>query len=169
MRMRVISVAVVLGLGIVGIALAQQAGQQPKDQTNERMRLRDQVVKLRVEIELLELEHDAAKAEFLEIKKGIRELESEGAQKQLGEMALAQMMLTGGDQALGKLAKEGAKGEKEIQDFIESTLKEQIVKAKAERDSKRKDYASQAAVLAEKRLELAEVEKRYNEILFHRP
>jgi hypothetical protein len=168
MRMRVISVAVVLGLGIVGIALAQQAGQQPKEQTKERMRLRDQVVKLRVEIELLELDHDAAKAEFLEIKKDIRELESEGAQKQLGEMALAQMMLTGGDQALGTLAKKGAKGEKEIQDLVESTLKEQIVKAKAERDSKRKDYASQAAILAEKRLELAEVEKRYNEILFHR-
>jgi hypothetical protein len=58
---------------------------------------------------------------------------------------------------------------KELKDIAKATFKEQIVKTKAERDRKRKDYASQAAVLAEKRLELAEVEKRYDDIRFHRP
>jgi hypothetical protein len=58
MRMRIISAVVVTGFGIVGIALAQQADDQPKDQAGERARLRAQVVKLRAEVELQQLEHE---------------------------------------------------------------------------------------------------------------
>ena len=166
MKMRFISMVIALGLVVVGVALAQQGDQESRNRLNERVRLRDQVVKTRVEIELLELDHDAAKADLLEIKKSIRELESEGAQEQMEEAAVARMMVTGD---LRKIAEKGVNGEKELQDVLNATFKEQIVKTKAERDRKTKDYASEAAVLAGKRLELAEVEKRYDEIRFRRP
>ena len=58
MRMRIISAAVVLGLGLVGIALAQQGKEQTKPQAIDRAKLRAQVATLRAEVEVLALEHD---------------------------------------------------------------------------------------------------------------
>lgn len=59
MRMRIISVAVVvLGLGIVGIALAQQAGQRPRSPAGEKERLRAQVARLQAEAEFQQMDHD---------------------------------------------------------------------------------------------------------------
>jgi hypothetical protein len=42
MRLRIISAAVVLGLGLVGITLAQQSGDQSKQQPIDRAKLRFQ-------------------------------------------------------------------------------------------------------------------------------
>jgi hypothetical protein len=166
MGMRVTSTAVTLGLFVAGIALAAQGGQESKDRASERMSLRDQVVKLRVEIELLELDHDAAKADLLEIAKDIREMESEGGQEQMEEAALARMMLTQDTEAFRQLAKKGEQGAKELKDDLNAAFRQVSGKTKAEQARKRKDYANQAAVLAEKRLELADVEKRYNDTRF---
>jgi len=121
-------------------------------------------VKLRVDIELLELEHDAARADILEITKSMRELESEGgqeAQEQAKQLAKLELSFTGDREALKMFSDK--ENEKKIQDFLNTKLKDEIIKTKASRDRKRNDYAKQAAALAEKRLELAEVEKRYNE------
>ncbi len=163
MGMRVTSTVVTLALFVVGIALAGQGGQESKDRASEGKRLRDHVVKLRVEIELLELGHDAARADLLEITKSIREMESEGGQEQMEEAALATMMLTQDTEAFRQLAKKGEQGAKELKDDLNAAFRQVSVKTKAEQARKRKDYANQATVLAEKRLELADLEKRYNE------
>lgn len=58
MRKRILALGVVVGLGAVTIALAQQSG--PSQQVPAgRDALRAQVAKLRAEVELLQLEHDA--------------------------------------------------------------------------------------------------------------
>jgi hypothetical protein len=155
MKMRIISAAVVLGLGFVGITLAQS-----KDQASERAKLRAQVINLRVDIELLELEHDADRADLLEIMKGIRMSESKSPEE-LQEAVLGSLLLTEDPKSLGKPVEK--EREKEMQNLVNEAIKKRTVEMKALGDRKRKDYAKQAAELAEKRLDLAEVEKRYNQ------
>jgi hypothetical protein len=75
MRVRLISVAIVLGLGIAGITLAQQPGEQPKQGARDRAKLRAQVVKLRAEIELLQLEHDADREYLRELLRSEKQTE----------------------------------------------------------------------------------------------
>jgi hypothetical protein len=74
MRRRIISAALALGLGAVTFALAQQGTERPKprpsgfapapDQTRDslkadRAKRQARVARLRAEVELLQLEHDA--------------------------------------------------------------------------------------------------------------
>jgi hypothetical protein len=159
MRMRIILVAFVLAFGIVGITAAQQPGDQSNRQNGDRAKLRAQVVKLRVEIDLLELDHDADKSDLLELIKGIRMSESMSPEA-LQEAAVAGLFLR--DQnAVGKLLEK--EDEKGMQRLLDESVKKTAVEMKALRDRKRKDYAKQAAELAEKRLELEELEKRYNQ------
>jgi hypothetical protein len=162
MRMRIVSAAVVLGLGIVGIALAQQAGERPKDQSSDRTKLRAQVIKLRAEIDLLELEHDALKAEVLELMKEIRDNESEGPENVL-ERTLGIMSVT--DRELMKHLPDLMKkeGEKKFTEELMGTIKKTMVEFNAKGERQKKDYVKQAEELAGKRLDLAEVERRYNE------
>ena len=140
-----------------------------------------QIVKLRVEIELLELEHDDARAQLLEISKSLRELESEEGQERLKELATLKF-----NNSLGSLVQTepiisslGVYGDprpskppgkeelKKVQDRLDTTVKtvlnDSIAKAKAEKETMRKNFAKQAAELAEKRLDLSEIEKRLNE------
>ena len=137
----------------------KQAGGKPKDQAGDRAKSHAQVVKLGVEIELLELEHEVARGE-LSNHKEIRMAESRSPEE-LQEMALGSMMLLREDrEALSKLVeKHGEKGIVNVVDEAASRARPR----KTSRDRKKKDYARQAEDLAGKRLELAEVEKRYNE------
>ena len=163
MRMRIISVGVVLGLGFMGIALAQQTGQQPKDQASQKAKLPDRVVKLRVECELMELEHDATRADILDMTKDIRNSESKSPE-QVQLMRLEYLSVTGGE-ALGKLAQEkGAeKAAEQIDKFVQEAHKKTLDEAKTLRERRKKEHAKQAEELAGKRLELADVEKNYND------
>jgi len=163
MWMRIISVGVVLGLGVMGIALAQQTGQQPKDQASQKAKLRDRVVKLRVEVELMELEHDATRADILDMTKDIRNSESDSPE-QVQRIALGFLSLTEGE-ALGKLAqeKEAEKAAEQIDKVVQEAHKKTLDEAKALRERRKKAYAKQAEELAGKRLELADVEKNYND------
>jgi hypothetical protein len=178
MRIRIISAAVVLGLGIVGITLAQQNGEQPKDQVSGKAKLRAEVVKLRVEIELLQLDHDADRDNLLARMKNMKQAEFMGSSQPgvVGMMGLEmlEMRTLMGDAEAGRAVEEA---QKEIARAVEKgedtgvigqKAMEKVVKKQAEGirgyiDRKRKDYARQAAELAEKQLELAEVEKRYKE------
>jgi hypothetical protein len=160
MRMRIFSAAFVLGLGIVGITVAQQTGEQSNRQDGDRPKLRALVVKLRVEIELLELDQDADRTELLEIMKGIRMAESKSSED-LQEAVLASLVLTEDRKSLGKLVEQ--EGEKGMRDLVNEAFKKTAVEMKALRDRKRKEFARQATELAEKRLDLAEIEKRCNE------
>jgi hypothetical protein len=162
MRIGIILAAVVLSLGVVGLAMAQQAGQQPKEQTSAKTKLRAQAIELRVEVELIELEHDAARAEILELTKEIRDTESQSPE---GLQQLALSFLLTDREAFGKLVeKEGPeKAGKQIGQLAEETQTKTLRDLKASRERKKKDYAKQAEELAGKRFDLADAERLYNE------
>jgi hypothetical protein len=164
MRMGIVSAVVVISVGIVGLAFAQQTARQPNDQTSAKAKLRAQVIKLRVEVELLELEHDATRAEILETIKDIRGAESQDHEG-LKQLALSFFSLTN-PEPLAKLAeKEGAdKAEKEMNQAMNDAVKKTLDAAKSSRESRKKEYARQAEELAGKRLALAEIDKRYSDL-----
>jgi hypothetical protein len=193
MTKRIVSAAVVLGLGIVGIALAQQAGQRPENRESERAKLRAQVVKFRVDIEILELEHETDREYLLDLmrtakktdlipivlsKLGMADVpESMTVPKTMEEWTALERRAMMGDEkaheAFVKLYEAGERAEKKGEDAgkaMEAAAKELSNKRGGGGDAlhdnlnrKRQDFARQAAELAEKRLELAEIEKRYNE------
>jgi hypothetical protein len=94
MRVRIIAATVVLSLGIVGITMAQHKGEQPKDQAGERAKLRARVVKLRVDIELLELEHDVDRDDLLACMKNMKQAEFMGS-GQSGAMGMMGIEMLG--------------------------------------------------------------------------
>jgi hypothetical protein len=150
MRMRIISAAVVLGLGLglVGITLARQTGAGRRD---DKAELRTQVVKLRVEIELLQIEHEVDGEHLKAVMAEMRTLEAYDAG------VLRRMQIDD----LKKIA--DATGTTFSSGVADDLLKKSRETARTYIDCKRKDYAKQGAELAEKRLELADLEKRYNE------
>jgi hypothetical protein len=144
MRMRIISSSVVLGLGIVGIALAQQPRQQPQDRVSERAQLRARVVKLEVDVKLLQLDQEVDGRHLKSVMVQMRTMEGFDAGVLEKDLALASEDRFGS--GLGVVG-----------------LDETMARARTYIDRKRKDFARQAAELAEKRLELVDLEKRYNE------
>ena len=179
MRMRIISAAVVLGLGIVGITLAQQSGEQLKEQPTDRAKLRVQVAKLRAEVEVLQLEHDAdsdfLKKLMIDMKNFDTMEAAKGPMKEqmealLGPMkeqmeALKRLMeakkaavVEGVPPAPGALALP--------QDDFNKMFSADEATAKVARpilERLKKEFVKKATELNEKRLELVDVEKRYNE------
>src|SRR5262249_28273766 len=136
---------------VVGIALAQQTGEQRKQQVNDEARLRAEVVKVRVEIELLQLEHEV---ELGHVKSAMAELKNlEG----FGEGALPILR---------------ADFETKVQqnnrarfslEFIEDEMKSSREEARRYVDRKKKDFARQAEKLAGKRFDLEDLEKQYHD------
>jgi hypothetical protein len=171
MRKRIIAAAVVMGLGMMGLALAQQGSQQPKDQASEKAKLRTQVVKLRLEIELLQLDHDAARDILIACLKQVNQPEGlrsgqPGPMVTMDFNMLGMAALMGNAEAQKKAERAVEKGEDAwaaLQKAMEEAEKEQTDRIRAYIGSKRKEFAKQAAELADKRLELADLEKRYNE------
>jgi hypothetical protein len=193
MRKRIISAAVVLGLGFMGVTLAQQTGQRPQGDEGERPKLRARVVKLRVEIELLELGHATDREYLLDLmrtakktdiipvvlsKLGMADVqESMTVPRTMEEWTALERRALLGDQkaheTFVKLYDAGERANQKGEDAgkaMEAAAKElSITRAKGgdalhdHLDRKRQDFARQASRLAEKRLELAEIEKRYNE------
>ena len=117
------------------------------------------MVKLRVEIELLQLDHDADRDNLLNWIKGER-WRPEGMaglaiETMLGAMGNAEATKTMEEAKLIAKAKE--KGEDE--DALTRRVLAEAVKKQI--DPMKKNYAKQAAELAEKRLQLDAVEKQY--------
>ncbi len=160
MRTCIIAAVVVLGLGFVGITLAQQPAAQPKPQAADKAALRAQVVKLRVEIELLQLDHDADRDNLLNWMKGERM--GPGA---MAGLALETMLGMMGNAEATKTMKEGekliAKAKEKGEDEEALTRRVLTEAVKKQIDPMKKKYAKQAAELAEKRLQLDAVEKEY--------
>ena len=160
MRTRIIAAVVVLGLGIVGITLAQQPGAQPKPQAADKAALRAQVVKLRVEIELLQLNHDADRDNLLSWMKGERMgpggMAGMALETMLGMMGNAEATKTieEGEKLIAKAKEKGEDEEALTRRVLAEAVKKQI-------DPMKKNYAKQAAEMAEKRLQLDAVEKQY--------
>jgi hypothetical protein len=160
MSTRIIAAVVVLGLGIVGVTLAQQPGVQPMPQAPDKAALRAQVVKLRVEIELLQLDHDADRDNLLNWMKGER-WRPEG----MAGLALETMLEMVGNAEATKTMEEGAKliaKAKEKGEDAELLTRRVLAEAvKKQIDPMKKNFAKQAAELADKRLQLDAVEKQY--------
>jgi hypothetical protein len=160
MTKRIIAAVVVFGLGIVGITLAQQPGAQPKQQAADKAALRAQVVKLRVEIELLQLDHDADRDNLLNWMKA--ELMGSGG---MAGMLIETMLETMGNAEATKTMKEGEKQiakAKEKGEDDEALSRRVLAEAvKKQIDPMKQNYAKQAAELVEKRLQLDAVEQQY--------
>ncbi len=160
MRTCIIAAVVVLGLGFVGITLAQQPAAQPKPQAADKAALRAQVVKLRVEIELLQLDHDADRDNLLNWLKGERigpgGMAGLALETMLGMMGNAEATKTmkEGEKLIAKAKEKGEDEEALTRRVLTEAVKKQI-------DPMKKKYAKQAAELAEKRLQLDAVEKEY--------
>jgi hypothetical protein len=160
MRTRIMTAVVVLGLGIVGIALAQQPGAEPKPQAADKAALHAQAVKLRVEIELLQLDHDADRESLLNWMKGERMgpggLAGMAIETMLGMMGNAEATKTIEEgKKLIAMAKEKGEDDKALtRRVLAEAVKKQI-------DPMKQNYAKLAAELAEKRLQLDAVERQY--------
>jgi hypothetical protein len=164
MRKRIIPAAVVLGLGIVGIALAQQAGQQPENREDVRAKQRAQVARLRAEVELLELEHEADRAalsdELQNERKAERIADDDGKVREIAsEMRLAAS-------SVGKLKdfeKEVGDG-KTAEAKVQEELRQAVATARSKNGRRKREFVLRTAELNEKRLELADAEKRFTEV-----
>jgi hypothetical protein len=177
MRMRSISTAVVLALGIVGITLAQQGGEKMKQQATDRAKLRSQVANLRAEVEVLQLEHDADSDILKKLMVDMKNLESmEAAKAHMKEQMGA--LLEGPMKEQMEALKRQTEALKADTKGLTPTVEEALplgfnemfnlneATAKVGRpvlDRLKKQFVQKAAELNEKRLELSELEKRYNE------
>jgi hypothetical protein len=148
MRVRGILAVIALSLAVVTVTPArQQAGnQQENAQRADKVSLRARVIELHVELALLEIEREADKAHLLGLMKGMRELDG-ASPARIRELASVQAFF-----------------DIESQDDPEKAFNKKVVSAKAYADLKKKDYARQTRQVVEMRLELAEVEKRFNDL-----
>lgn len=157
MKTRIITAVVVLGLGVVGITLAQQPQSQ---QAANRAALSARIVKLSVDIELLQLDRDADRDNLLTWLKagriGSGGLAGMEVEMMLGAMgnAEARKTLAEGEKLIAKAKEKGQDVEALTGRVLAEAVKKQI-------DSLKMNYAKQAAELAEKRLQLNAAEKQY--------
>ena len=114
-----------LGLGHRGDRMAQQPGPQPKDHASERAKLRAQVAKLRADVELLDLEHEADKAVVVSVLREERDYESESARVDKAKEAVSEANMTAA--SLGKL-----------REFQKEFGDEKAMQAQAEKELKEK-------------------------------
>jgi hypothetical protein len=163
MKMWIISASVVLGLGIVGAAVAQQTGEGRGD---DKAKLRAQVARLRAEVELRQIEHDVDADILKKLMTDIRNLEGlESLQapiaEQLKSVPAPKAPVTGsappGFDEVQKQLQEEAKAEAQVNQLTARVARPHL-------DRLRKEFVQKVAELNERRLELAEVEKRYNEV-----
>jgi hypothetical protein len=165
MRKRIISAAVVLGLGIAGITLAQQDGDRRGQPAVDKAKLRSQVVKLRVEIEMLQLDHDADREIIVAWMKNVREAERLGADpygtgldSDLGAMMLLDAKASAGNaeakKEMERTGREGVDNEDDFRKALTESAKKRKTTVDAYIARKRKEYAKQAEELALKQLEL---------------
>lgn len=169
MRLRIISAAVVIGLGVVGIALAQQGDKQPNERPINKANLRAQVAKLRAEVDIRQLEHDAD-SEFL--KKMMIEMKdhesmeaAKGPAKEQMEAVLRRQMGAADNAGGVPPAAAGAAFPMLAHEFDKMADADEAV-AKVARpilDRFKKEFVQHATALHEKRLELVDLEKQYNE------
>jgi hypothetical protein len=191
MRMRPVA-TVVVALGIVGIAPAQQANQPPGPQATTKAKLRSQIIRPRAELDVLQLEHDATRAEILNEMSSVRAEEHDASstatlgtsEKMPGPLkvprskedwdAFEARVISGDEVAIGIATRaELALGlvvglplqalpDDEVKEMAQSLVKAFLDDAANLLDRK-KVYARQAEELAGKHLDLEDFEKQYHD------
>jgi hypothetical protein len=169
MRLSIISAAVVIGLGIVGIALAQQGDRPPNEPPVNKAKLRAQVAKLRAEVDVLQLEHDA-ESEFL--KKMMIEMKDHESMEAAKDSAKEQMeavlkrRMAAVAPATGIQAPGGAAAFPMLEHEFDKMADADAAVAKVARpilERFKKEFVQKATALHEKKLELVDLEKQYSE------
>ena len=152
MKIRIVSAAVVLGLGLAGITLAQQG--DAGGPRGDGARQRSQLAKLRAEVELLELEHRVDANHLEKLTSDVRNLD---------DLEAAQGPLTEQLEALKKQNPDQVVGPPGIVDDPGIDLNREIAKmARPLLDRSRKGFLAKTTELNERRLELAEAERLYD-------
>ena len=177
MRMRIIAAVTVVGLGIVGITLAQQSGE---DSRKDKSKLRAQVARLRAEVEVLQLEHDADSDILKKLMTDVRNVDCieavKGPIKEQMEALLKGPMKEQTEILKGQNEALKAPTNAQLPDLLGAsipvqeelnkmfTVDEAMVKVgRPLLERLKKEFVQKATEMNEKRLELAEVEKRYNQ------
>jgi hypothetical protein len=170
------------GVGAVALTRAQQPNAD--EPVSPRKALRDRLIKLRTEVEILKLEHDADKADLAEELKSLRSLQREGLDQRkivAAETMATQFQMSKGfvdEKKFVEMLKESGLAElfkgKDLKDIdrntfaralVEEETKEQGEKLKALKVSiaeKKKTFALRTLEFHEKKLDLDDAERRYN-------
>ena len=158
-----------VGLGLAGLALAQQPGERPTSGAALKAQLRSRVIKLRAEVDVLQVDHDAERESLVAWLKTFKQPEYMGAVQpgvptQLGMMMVETNLFTGKTtdaKEWEELANKYAGNEKGFLNAVAEKAKKQEETVRTSVARKRADYAHQAAELAEKRLDLEDLETQY--------
>jgi len=151
----------VLGVGAATLSRAQQTGDKAVTPARARSNLRERVVALRTEIDLLQLDFEADRATLVDSLKEMRKVEQPGGDDLLMEILQRQIL---------QLVLEGdAKARIEMSKALETISKEDMKKviAKSKDDVSKgiertkKEFAKKARFLNEKKLELEETQAKY--------
>jgi hypothetical protein len=172
MKKHVITAVAVLGLGAVTIAVAQPGNKTstaqstrtipPPDQACEgvdtdRDRLHARVAKLRAEVELLQIEHDATKALLSDRLKAVVVANAETI-GEIDELRIVTYYMRMGAEKVGK----AAEFDKAVHED-RATIDQAITKAReipTELDRKKQEFLRLSTALNQKKIELVELETK---------
>ena len=172
MRRRIITAAVVLGLGVVTFALAQPGTDTAKTQSTravppsdqaceggqtDRTMLHARVAKLRAEVELLQLEHDATKALLADRLKAVVVANTETI-GEIDEFKIVSCYMRMGAEKVGK-APEFDKAIREDRAAMERAI-EKAREIPTELERKKAAFLRLSIELNQKKIELVELETK---------
>jgi hypothetical protein len=144
-----------LGLGAVAVSRGQQAEPTGEAKVSPRKALRDQVVKLRAEVDLRQLEFDVVRScLFDEMKNSQRGSTDKRPQSLQEGVSLAAIM---GNKEAEEALRNGEAAVEKLSDQWSDEQRSQL-------DRKKRDFARLAAEFNEKKLDLEEAEIRYREV-----
>jgi hypothetical protein len=168
MKRRVIAGAIILGLGVVTLALAQQGTGRPSSRPApagdptpgstdkpraDQSEFHDRVARLRAEVELLQLEHDLKK-ELLST--GLKE-RAEGLESK-GSLQVARDYMRIGAELVGKGSEFEVAMQEKGDDIWKAVAKAAGTPSPAEIDHLKQDFLRVTSELNRKRIDLVELE-----------
>ncbi|APW64051.1 hypothetical protein [Paludisphaera borealis] len=178
MRMRILSAAACLSLVLLGAGLAQQVGPGPVTKTEDRPNadppssdaapkptpdnasqvasLRSQLVRLRAEVELLELEHEADVDRFKALATDLHASNDHEKAESVASSLIPEFE----KKVNGKIEPSMLK-ELESERLVDSTTARVL---REEYDKTKKEFLRTTAELNEKKLQLIDLEKRFRAV-----
>jgi len=162
-----VGLIVLLGIGASAFSWAQQTAEQAPASA-PKTELRERVVKLRTEIEMLQMEFDGTKAALVKWMEGIGQADLLGIDLSAlwGTMKLELGGITGDAASLKQMSDLMGNLDAKDPKLAMKAVQETAQKGKKERDTafdrKKQEFAKLARRLHEKKLDLADAEKLYD-------
>ncbi|MDR3622401.1 MAG: hypothetical protein P4L85_23830 [Paludisphaera borealis] len=178
MRIRILSAAACLSLVLLGAGLAQQVGPGPVTKTEDRPNadppssdparkptpddapqlasLRSQLVRLRAEVELLELEHEADVDHLKAIATDVRNSNDLEKLKSIMSSFVPEFEKLNGSKIAPSVLKE-----QDAENLVNSSAARIL---REEYDKMKKEFLRTTAELNEKKLQLIDLEKRFRAV-----